>query len=151
MKKFLIYFLIVVIGAAAIYYGLCIYNKKPEKEPEKPTEPAPEKKEVIPSKDEFVIEATKLQTLAEDVNGNDICKCYNVKELDPNTKLTGSILVYTSGDIYVSNMWLSNGYYLLDNSEIVSGGILEESSEQASLYCGEASANVQSRLCDTNY
>ena len=47
-------------------------------------------------------------------------------------------------------MWLSNGYYLLDNSENVSIGVLEESSADASIYCGESSANIQSSLCDTS-
>ncbi|MBO4600900.1 MAG: hypothetical protein J5634_01530 [Bacilli bacterium] len=153
MKKFLIYMLIVIIGAAGVYYFLCGFGNKKE-EPKKVNNEETkeeEKKEIIPSKDDFVTEAIKLQTLAEDENGADVCKCYNVKELDRNTPLTGSILVYTSGDIYVSSMWLSNGYYYIENSEVVTAGMLDESSEQASIYCGEASKDIQSSLCDVSY
>ena len=150
LKKVLTYLLIIIVGAAGVYYALDKFNKQETKTTEAPKKKTIAKREVIPSKDSFVEEAIKLQTLAENNNGNDICKCYNVKDLDPNTSLKGSILVYTVGDLFVSNMWLSNGYYLLDNSENVSIGVLEESSADASIYCGESSANIQSSLCDTS-
>ena len=152
MKKFFVYLIIIVVGAAGVYYALCKYNEnkdaKPKKEKEKVVESVEEEK--IPSKDEFVTEATKLQMLAEDINGANICKCYNVKDIDKNTTLDGSILVYTSGDIYLSSMWLSNGYYYIENAEVITAGMLDESSEEASIYCGEANKDTQSRLCDTN-
>lgn len=150
MKKVLSYVLIIAIGASGVYFALDKINSKetPVKQVSKKKTLA--KKEVIPSKDSFVEEAIKLQTLAENNNGNDICKCYNVKDLDPNTSLTGSILVYTVGDLFVSNMWLSNGYYMLDSSENVSVGLLNETSLSASEYCGEVSANIKSSLCDTS-
>lgn len=151
MKKALLYLLIIAIGAGGVYYGLTVLNK--DKEVAKPKQDANQepKPEVVPSKDGFVSEAIKLQTLAENKEGNDTCKCYNVKDLDKNTSLTGSILVYTIDDLFVSSMWLSNGYYLLDGSESVATGLLEESRETASLYCGEDSPSTQSELCATNY
>lgn len=152
MKKFFVYLIIILVGAAGVYFALCKYNKKDEKQPKKEKEQAVEKveEEKVPSKDEFVTEATKLQMLAEDINGANTCKCYNVKDIDKNTKLNGSILVYTSGDIYLSSMWLSNGYYYIENSEVISAGLLDESSEKASIYCGEDNINTPSRLCDIN-
>lgn len=151
MKKFFIYLIVIVIGAAAVYYGLTKFNKKDTKQSVKDDGEKPvEKTNAIPSRDDFISEAKKLQMLAEESNGTDICKCYNAKELDPNTSLSGSILIFTSGDIYLSNLWLSNGYYIIDDSEVVSSGLVEESSKQASLYCGEESADIQSRLCSTD-
>lgn len=151
MKKFMLYFLIIVIGAAGVYYALYKFNKKEEKKPvNNQSEVVEEETEYVPSRDDFITEATKLQMLAEEMNGNSTCNCYNVKDIDPNSKLSGSILVYTSGDIYLSNMWLSNGYYIINNSEFVSSGVVEESSDQASLYCGEESAGVQSSLCSAD-
>ena len=151
MKKFFVYLIVILIGAAAVYFFLYKYNQKDDKKPEdKKVNDVVEEKEVVPNRDDFINEATKLQMLAENNNGNDICKCYSPQDLDPNTKLKGSILVYTSGDIYLSNLWLSNGYYIIDNSEVVSSGLVEESSKQASLYCGEESAGIQSRLCSTD-
>lgn len=153
MKKILIYLLIITIGTAGVYYGLTKYNHKNNdtKEEKETNVPKKEKEEIIPSKDAFVSEAIKLQTLAENIGGNEACKCYNVKDLDRNTSLTGSILVYTNDDLFISSMWLSNGYYILDGLDSVATGLLEESNEQASLYCGEESMDVQSSLCPTNY
>ena len=154
MKKVLIFLIIVIIGAGGVYYGLDYYNsKKGEKtvEPKKSKQKKEDEPEVIPSRDAFVSEAIKLQTLAENKDGNATCKCYNAKDLDKNTTLSGSILVYTLDDLYVSTMWLSNGYYILDGSESAATGNLEESSEQASLYCGEESLSVRPSLCATNY
>lgn len=154
MKKVLIYLIIIGLGAGAVYYGLTKYNKKND---EKKVVDTPSKKEeekdeeIIPSRDAFVSEAIKLQTLAENKENNQTCKCYSVKDLDRNTSLTGSILVYTSDDLFVSNMWLSNGYYILNGYDNVATGLLEESSEQASLYCGEESMSVTPSLCATNY
>lgn len=150
MKKFLTYIIIILIGAAGVYFALTKLNKKDDKKEPEVSEKTEEKKEeeVIPGKDEFVREATKLQTLAENTNGTETCKCYNVKELDRNTKLSGSVLVYTSGDIFVSNVWLSNGYYYIEDSEIVTEGMLEETNQTASIYCGETSSDVRSYHCD---
>lgn len=158
MKKVLICIIIVAIGAAGVYYGLDYLDKNnnlsnsiKSKKIVKVDEEEKEETEVIPSKDSFVSEATKLQTLAENEENNQTCKCYNVKDLDKNTSLTGSILVYTSDDLFLSKMWLSNGYYILDGSEQADTYSLVESSDQASLYCGEADASTQSSLCATNY
>ena len=158
MKKVLTYLLIIAIGSAGVYYGLTYVNQKKEDKKEVKslnTEVAKDntndETEIVPSRDGFVSEAIKLQTLAENKDGNQTCKCYNVKDLDRNTSLSGSILVHTLDDLYVSTMWLSNGYYILNESDSVATGLLEESSEQASLYCGEENASIQSRLCATNY
>lgn len=154
MKKVLIFMVIIAIGAGGVYYGLSrLDNKKQEKTHINDNKPKEEKEteEIIPSRDAFVSEAIKLQTLAENKENNQTCKCYNVKDLDRNTSLSGSILVYTSDDLFISNMWLSNGYYILDGSDSVATGLLEESSDQASLYCGEESLSVTPSLCATNY
>ena len=154
MKKVLIFIIVVIIGAGAVYFGLNYFDKKDDKKTKGNDQVVEKKKddtEVIPSRDAFVSEAIKLQTLADNKGGNETCKCYNVKDLDRNTTLTGSILVYTLDDLYISTMWLSNGYYILDGSESAATGNLEESSEQASLYCGEESLSVQPSLCATNY
>ena len=158
MKKVLIYIIIVAIGAYGVYYALgqMDKNKTSTKIPENYEEKKDKEQqlldeEIIPSKDAFVSEAIKLQTLAENKESNQTCKCYNVKDLDKNTSLYGSILVYTSDDLFISSMWLSNGYYKLDGSDTVSTGELIESSDKASLYCGESSMDVQSSLCATNY
>ena len=160
MKKVLICIIIVVIGSLGVYYGLTKVDddskpfsssKKENSNTSTTTKEENEKPEVVPSRDAFVSEAIKLQTLAENQNSNDTCKCYNVKELDKNTSLTGSILVYTIDDLFVTSMWLSNGYYILNQSDSVATGQLEESSEQASIYCGEESASQQSSLCASNY
>ena len=158
MKKVLICIIVVVIGATAVYYGLDYFDKNnnlsnsiKSKKIVKVDEEEKEETEVIPSKDSFVSEAIKLQTLAENEESNQTCKCYNVKDLDKNTSLTGSILVYTSDDLFLSKMWLSNGYYILDGSEQADTYSLVESSDQASLYCGETDASTQSSLCATNY
>lgn len=147
-KKFM-YLLIIIIGAGAVYFGLTKFNAKESKPKEKntPTAKNHEEKNKKPTVEEFVEEATKLQTLAESTNGNETCRCYNVKELDHNTTMTGSILVYTSGDLFISNLWLSNGYYILNDSENVSSGLLEDSNETASIYCGQSSASEKSPLC----
>ncbi len=151
MKKFFVYLLVILIGAAAVYFFLYKYNQKEDKKIEdEKSDKIVEESEVVPSRDDFINEVTKLQMLAENANGNNICKCYSPQDLDPNTKIKGSILVYTSGDIYLSNLWLSNGHYIIDDSEVVSSGLVEESSEQASLYCGEESSDIQSRLCSTD-
>lgn len=151
MKKFLGYLLILIIGSAGVYYGLLKYNEKTTKETNKKQEKIAKKNhdEKIPSKDDFLNEALKLQTLAENTNGNDTCKCYNVKDLDHNTPLTGSILVYTVGDLFISNLWVSNGYYILDNTENVSSVEITESKETASLYCGENTKGARPSLCDS--
>lgn len=151
MKKFLAYVLIILIGATGVYFGLTKLNKKDEKKQPDASEKKEEEKnenEIIPSKESFVTEATKLQTLAENTNGTETCKCYNAKELDRNTSLNGSILVYTSGDIFVSSVWLSNGYYYIEDSEYIAEGMLEESDKTASVYCGETSTDVRSYHCD---
>ena len=158
MKKVLIYLIIVAIGAYGVYYALGQMDKNKSNTKTNETsdikndsKPQDVDEEIIPSKDAFVSEAIKLQTLAENKENNQTCKCYNVKDLDINTSLYGSILVYTSDDLFISSMWLSNGYYKLDGSDTVSTGELIESSDKASLYCGEASMDVQSSLCATNY
>ena len=158
MKKVLTYLLIIAIGSAGVYYGLTYMNKNKNDKQEIKTNDTQVAKddtnddtEIVPSRDGFVSEAIKLQTLAENKEGNQTCKCYNVKDLDRNTSLTGSILVHTLDDLFISTMWLSNGYYILKESDSVATGLLEESSEQASLYCGEDNASVESRLCATNY
>ena len=151
MKKVLVYMLIIVIGTVGVYYGLVKLNEKKDNTP-KVTQKKDKKEEtVIPSKDSFMEEAIKLQTLAENKNGNNSCKCYKVKDIDPNSKLNGSILVYTVDDLFVSSLWLSNGYYLLNGTENVAVGLIEETSETASIYCGEESASTQSSLCASNY
>lgn len=156
MKKVLIYLVVIAIGAAGVYYGLTAMNNKKDdnkivKKDKEQKEENKEETEVIPSRDAFVSEAIKLQTLAENKENNQTCRCYNVKDIDKNTSLTGSILVHTLDDLFVSTMWLSNGYYILNESDSIATGLLEESSDQASLYCGEENASVQSRLCATNY
>lgn len=151
MKKVLVYILIIIIGAGGVYYGLVKLNNKKTTKGSGEPKPVEKKDEVIPSRDSFMEEAIKLQTLAENTNNNNSCKCYNVKSLDPNTKLTGSILVYTIDDLFVSSLWLSNGYYLLDGAENVASGLIEETDESASIYCGEESASTQSSLCAKNY
>lgn len=159
MKKILIYLIIIALGSGSVYYFLTSYkNKDKEKiisrSNSKNNNQAvnnEENEEIIPSKDAFISEAIKLQTLAENKENNQTCKCYNVKELDRNTSLSGSILVYTLDDLFVSTMWLSNGYYFLNGLDNASTANLEESSEAASLYCGEENATTQSRLCATNY
>ena len=163
MKKVLIYLLIIAIGSGGVYYGLTKYNKKSNTPKENNNSNKSndnttnnsnvnnQNTEIVPSRDGFVSEAIKLQTLAENQNNNETCKCYNVKDLDRNTSLTGSILVYTNDDLFISTMWLSNGYYVLNGSDSVATDALEESLEPASLYCGEASPDVQSSLCASNY
>ena len=162
MKKVLIYLLIIAIGSTGVYYGLTKYNQddKSSKETSKANKVVDTTddnnnnntvSEVVPSRDGFVSEAIKLQTLAENQNGNDPCRCYNVKDLDRNTSLTGSILVFTNDDLFISNMWLSNGYYMLNGTDTVATELLEESKEEASIYCGEANAETKSSLCATNY
>jgi len=148
LKKF-VYILIVIIGAGCIYFALTKINEKKDNKTSENNKTTQEQSisDKKPTRDEFIEEATKLQMLAESTNGNETCKCYNVKELDHNTPMTGSILVYTSGDLFISNLWLSNGYYILDNSENVSSGLVEESDQTASIYCGESSANEKSSLC----
>ena len=148
MKKVLIYLLIIALGAGAVYFGLTKFNSKDSRpKTSTPSSNKDEEKSTIPTKDDFVIEATKLQTLAEDTNGNITCKCYNAKDLDPNTTLSGSILVYTSGDLFLSNMWLSNGYYILEDSENASTGLLVESTDTASSNCGVAAGTTEYPLC----
>lgn len=154
MKKFLLYILIIALGSFGVYYGLTktdLLQKKEEKSPKVIKPNKTESKNKIPSKDEFVAEATKLQTLAENKAGNNTCTCYSTKDIDPTTNLEGSILVYTIDDLFVSSLWLSNGYYLLDGTENASVGLLEETDNAASKYCGEASKNETSALCYTNY
>ena len=151
MKKFFGYFFVVAAGAIGVYFCLCKMNKiNKQTDVIESTSEIKEEKVVVPSRDDFINEATKLQVLAENKNGNSTCTCYNVKELDPNSKLKGSILVYTSGDIYLSNMWLSNGYYIIEDSEIVTSGLVEESDKEASIYCGESSSDVQPSLCSVD-
>ena len=41
----------------------------------------------------------------------------------------------------------SDGYYILNDSENVSSGLLEDSNETASIYCGQSSASEKSPLC----
>lgn len=151
MKKFLVCLIVIFVGAGAVYFCLCKVNKKDDKKGIiENSSKIEEETIVIPSRDDFIEEATKLQMLAENKNGISTCTCYNVKDLDPNTNLRGSILVYTSGDIYLSNMWLSNGYYIIDDSEVVTSGLVEESNKDASIYCGENSSDIQSSLCSTD-
>ncbi|MBR5662072.1 MAG: hypothetical protein IKX00_00295 [Bacilli bacterium] len=160
MKKVLIYLLIIAIGSAGVYYGLTKYNNKDNKQTNNTNKGTNKKSnntnnkiekddntEIVPSRDAFISEAIKLQTLAENANSNDPCKCYSVQDLDKNTSLSGSILVYTNDDLFISNMWLSNGYYLLDGYDNPAANNLIESKETASLYCGEESADVKSSLC----
>ena len=155
MKKVLIYLIIIIIGTGGVYYGLTVFNKNKEDKKvvnnDNNNNKEEEKKEIIPSRDAFVSEAIKLQTLAENKESNQTCKCYNVKDLDRNTSLSGSILVYTIDDLFVSSMWLSNGYYILDGSDNVATGLLEESDAQASIYCGEENSSDEPKLCATNY
>ena len=40
---------------------------------------------------------------------------------------------------------------LLDGTENVASGLIEETDESASIYCGEESASTQSSLCAKNY
>ena len=161
MKKVLIYLLIIAIGSAGVYYGLNKYNNKKDNHVDNTKADAnkddktnknnkDDDTEIVPSRDAFISEAIKLQTLAENYNDNNPCKCYNVKDLDRNTSLSGSILVYTNDDLFISNMWLSNGYYFLDGADNASANNLVESSEDASLYCGEENADTQSNLCSIN-
>jgi hypothetical protein len=161
MKKVLIYLLIIAIGSAGVYYGLNKYNNKKDnhvdntkadtnKDDKTNKNNKDDDTEIVPSRDAFISETIKLQTLAENYNDNNPCKCYNVKDLDRNTSLSGSILVYTNDDLFISNMWLSNGYYFLDGADNASASNLVESSEEASLYCGEENADTQSSLCSIN-
>ena len=151
MKKILTYLIIIIVGAACVYYGLTVYNIKEEPKERKSLTVKESTNEVIPSKDDFVKEAIKLQTLAEGKNNNETCTCYNPKDLDINTSLSGSILVYTVDDLFTSSLWLSNGYYLLNESENVATGLLETSSDQASLNCGEEAGVTEYKLCAKNY
>lgn len=152
MKKTLFCLLIIIIGTIGVYYALTYVNKdkKVEKDDTNKTK-VNDNNDTIPSRDAFISEAIKLQTLAENKGNNETCKCYNIKELDRNSSLSGSILVYTVDDLFISTMWLSNGYYLLDGYEAAASGNLTESSEQASIYCGEENSSTQSNLCATNY
>ena len=151
MKKFFGYLFVLIAGSAGVYYALLKYNEKTtenkDNKQEKIVTKTPEEK--IPSKDDFLNEAIKLQTLAENTNGSETCKCYNVKDLDYNTTLTGSILVYTVGDLFVSNLWVSNGYYMLNNTENVSSVEIIETKDSASLYCGEKNKNSKPSLCES--
>lgn len=150
MKKFLLYFLILIVGSTGVYFGLLKFNEYKKVDKHKTKEKIQAKTEeenIIPSKDDFISEAIKLQTLAENTNGNDTCKCFNVKDLDRNTNLTGSILVYTVGDLFVSNVWVSNGYYMFNSVENISSTDIIETNEQASVYCGEANSSSVSPLC----
>ena len=161
MKKVLLYLLIIALGSVGVYYGLTKYNnndnntklsKYNNTNEEKDNNDIKEKDttEIIPSRDGFISEAIKLQTLAENKNSNESCVCYNVKELDKNTSLSGSILVYTNDDLFLTSMWLGNGYYLVNGVDSVATDVLEESSEEPSLYCGETSADIKSSLCTAN-
>lgn len=157
MKKVLLYLIIIAVGTAGVYYGLSFFNDKKTnekslKDDKKISKNNEEEEEVIPSRDAFISEAIKLQTLAENKENNVTCKCYNVKDLDKNTSLTGSILVYTLDDLFVSTMWLSNGYYILDGSENAATSLLNESDEVASTVCADDKENVanKSTLCSTN-
>ncbi len=154
MKKFILLLFIIIIGAAAVYFSLDKLDFLKKEEPVKKVQnkknnEANTKK--ISSKDDFIEEAIKLQTLAENKENNSTCRCYQVKELDPNSNMEGSILVYTVDDLFVSNMWLSNGTYLLDGFENASPALVETSSDSASKYCGESSYGVTSSLCAKNY
>ena len=152
MKKIFIYIFIIVIGAAAFYFGLTLLNKDKKETPKTDVkEPKKEEKVSIPTKEEFVNEAIKLQNTAERKGEDLTCKCYNVKELDSSSPLSGSILVYTVDDLFISTMWLSNGYYMLDGTENAAIGILDETSETASIYCGESSKDITPSLCAKNY
>lgn len=150
MKKVL-YLLTLLIGAGLIYYGISYFNNDKKVEKPKENETIKNETETVPSKDAFISEAIKLQTLAENKGDNETCRCYKVKELDVNSPLTGSILVYTIDDLFVSSMWLSNGYYILDGTENAATGLLEESSNQASQYCGEQDSTTEPSLCAVNY
>ena len=149
MKKVIIFLLIVIVGATAVYFSLDKLNKKSGSNPSAPVEKnaSSDKNEEAPTKDAFVKEAERLQSIAENREENVTCKCYSVKDLDPSSKLVGSILVHTTDDLFVSTMWLSNGYYLLDGVESAAVGTVEDSADTASLYCGEESANSVSSLC----
>lgn len=152
MKKILVC-LIIILGSTGVYFGLCKINEPQKTVTNKQIAKVEEaeNKEVLPNIDDFVSEAVKLQILAEEKAGNDTCKCFSLNEIDSNTTLSGSILVYTVDDLYTSSLWLSNGYYLIDGSENASTGVVEESSETASLYCGESSKNIKSNLCAKSY
>lgn len=161
MKKIFLFVLIIIVGSFMVYSGLNYFDSSNKY---KDSDVAVNNSEIkntngiggevinsVPSKDEFVKEALKLQTLAENVEDNQTCKCYKLKDLDYNTKLTGSILVYSVDDLFISNVWISNGYYLLDGVESVVSGNVEETNVTASLYCGEANESIVSTLCSTNY
>ena len=83
MKKFIIYILIIAIGSFGVYFGLAykdtikehIFSSNKKTEPKKSDKK--DEKETIPSKDGFISEAIKLQTLAENTGVNETCKCYN--------------------------------------------------------------------------
>ena len=149
MKKVFIFIIVVLLGSTLVYFTLDKINKKNDNVPvikvQKNNNSV--EKEEIPTKEAFVKEAERLQSIAENKEDNQTCKCYNVKDLDSSSKLVGSILVHTTDDLFVSTMWLSNGYYLLDGVEGASVGTLEDSSDTASLYCGEDSINSVSSLC----
>ena len=152
MKKILLYILIVVIGASAFYFGLTkIIKEKREVEKLKPKKQETQTPSSVPTKEDFVNEAVMLQNTAERKGEDLTCKCYMVKDLDSSSKLTGSILVYTVDDLFISTMWLSNGYYLLDGVESAAIGNVDDSTETASTYCGEVSRDVTPSLCAKNY
>ena len=71
MKKFFGYFFVVAAGAIGVYFCLCKMNKidKQSDVIESASE-IKEEKVVVPSRDDFINEATKLQVLAENKNGN---------------------------------------------------------------------------------
>ena len=82
MKKIYIYIFIIVIGAAAFYFGLTLLNKDKKEAPKTDVkEPKKEEKVSIPTKEEFVNEAIKLQNTAERKGEDLTCKCYSVKEI----------------------------------------------------------------------
>lgn len=153
MKKVILFIIFVLIGATAVYFSLDKINSSIPKEKEtteskKVNDKKENKEESVKStKDDFVMQANRLQVLAEQKNGDITCKCYNIKELDSSSKLTGSILVHTIDDLYVSTMWISNGYYMLDGVENAAVGIVDDTNEDASIYCGEDSAEAVSSLC----
>ena len=105
----------------------------------------------INTKETFVTEAERLNNLVEQNANNETCKCYDIKELDANTKLSGSILLYTIDDLFITNLWLSDGKYIVNGHEDLIDENIEESTETASSFCGETSKDIQSSLCPTNY
>ena len=152
MKKIFMYILIIMIGAAVFYFALTkLINNKEEVEKPKHKNPDTQKPAETPKKEDFVNEAVKLQNTAERKGEDLTCKCFNVKDLDSSSSLIGSILVYTVDDLFISTMWLSNGYYLLDGVERAAIGNVDDSSDMASIYCGEESKDVTPSLCAKNY